>query len=122
MGRIEYSDALRDPRWLKLRLFKLQTVGWKCERCGATDLPFHVHHPKYKPGAAPWEYWITELEALCENCHAEIHGKRETDPLVAVVYQAMADAHRRWDWDNERAFAVEGMELLERGHFYRGLV
>jgi hypothetical protein len=119
---MSYADDLRDPRWLKLRFFKLQSVGWRCERCGHGDSPFHIHHPKYQPGRRPWEYWITELEALCDVCHAEQHGKRETDALVAACYQAMAEAHRRQDWDKERDFAEAGMELLERGYYYQGLV
>jgi hypothetical protein len=119
---VDYRALLLDPRWLKLRFFKLQSVGWKCERCGATDRPFHVHHPKYKPGRPPWAYWITELEALCERCHEEANGKRETDALVAQVYQCMASAHRRGDWDEEKRFADAGMGLIERGYYYKGLV
>jgi hypothetical protein len=119
---LDYQALLLDPRWLKLRFFKLQTVGWKCERCGHTDRPFHVHHPKYKPGSPPWAYWITELEALCDVCHAQAHGKRDSDVLMLQLYQAMAEAHRREDWDKERMFADEAMALIERGFFYKGLV
>jgi hypothetical protein len=119
---LDYQELLLDPRWMKLRFFKLQSVGWKCERCGTKVRPFHVHHPKYKRGVAPWEYWITELEALCDRCHAEQHGKRETDELVEMVYQAMVEAHRREDWDEERRLADDGMSLIESGCYYRGLV
>lgn len=119
---MSYQADLQDPRWLKLRFFKLQSVGWKCERCGAMDRPFQVHHPKYKTGAHPWDYWITELEALCDRCHAEQHGKRDTDVLISVCYQAMAEAHRRGDWDEQQRFAEDGMRLIESGFYYQGLV
>lgn len=119
---MSYHSDLLDPRWLKLRFFKLQAVGWKCESCGAKDKPFHVHHPRYKQGAKPWQYWITELEALCETCHSERHVKRETDVLLQVCYQAMAEAHRRCNWDEERKYAEQGMELIEQGFYYQGLV
>jgi hypothetical protein len=119
---VTYAQQLLDPRWLKLRFFKLQSVGWACERCGHKDRPFHVHHPKYKTGADPWEYWITELEALCDQCHAEKHGKRDTDVCLQVCYQAMVAAHRCGDWDKMRVFAEDGMAMLEQGSYYQGLV
>jgi hypothetical protein len=119
---VTYAQQLLDPRWLKLRFFKLQSVGWRCERCGHKDRPFHVHHPKYKLGAAPWEYWITDLEALCDKCHAERHGLSETSPELRVLYQAMAHAHACRNWNEMMDWARFGMEAIERGAYYKGLV
>lgn len=68
-----YSELLRDPRWQRKRLEVLSRSDFTCEVCGAADRTLNVHHKAYKKGAKPWEYEITELRALCEECHEAHH-------------------------------------------------
>ena len=72
-----YQELLLDPRWQEMRLRVFDRDKWTCQECRCTKLdgrPFHVHHKRYRPLAAPWEYPMDELETLCEDCHAKTHG------------------------------------------------
>lgn len=73
---MSYGDLLRDPRWQKKRLEMLDAAGWKCKTCGSGEKTLNVHHRKYRSGAKPWEYENTELDVLCEDCHAALHRLR----------------------------------------------
>ena len=72
-----YIDLLRNPRWQKVRLEKLEAAGWACEVCYDTDEMLSVHHKHYFKGRKPWEYEPHELVVLCQPCHEEDH--REID-------------------------------------------
>ncbi len=69
---MNYSDALKDPRWQKRRLQILERDGWACQRCLAEHLTLHVHHRVYARGAQPWEYPDEDLVTLCEGCHERV--------------------------------------------------
>lgn len=66
---IPYDEYLRTKWWRKKRKQKMNSVLWKCERCGghATD----VHHLHYR---SLWNEGNCDLEALCRNCH---HGEHD---------------------------------------------
>lgn len=66
-----YSGKLKDPRWQKLRLLKLQQADWACENCGTKENTLHVHHGYYEWGKDPWDYESSSLQVLCEVCHGE---------------------------------------------------
>lgn len=68
-----YAEKLKDPRWQRKRLEVMESAGWKCEKCGRSDLTLHVHHPVYIPGREPWDYARSELQCLCEPDHDEAH-------------------------------------------------
>jgi 5-methylcytosine-specific restriction endonuclease McrA len=119
--RKPYAEMLRDVRWQKRKAEICQRDSWRCQRCAATDRQLHVHHLRYLPGHAPWEYEDLDLQTLCYLCHAEESGKRDTDPYLEVVYQAMARAHREGRWDEEYLWAEEGQRLLDEGFYYRGI-
>jgi hypothetical protein len=68
-----YRELLRDPRWQKRRLEKLQAAKWKCERCKNGRSNLQVHHRRYVRGRMPWEYKDAELMVECEGCHALEH-------------------------------------------------
>ena len=76
-----YAEKLRDPRWQKKRLEVLERDGWRCLKCQSTENELHVHHKKYKSGAAPWEYRNDQLQTLCRACHEEI---TETNKIIAT--------------------------------------
>jgi hypothetical protein len=68
-----YSEKLRDPRWQRRRLEKLQKADFHCESCSDGKSTLHVHHRIYRKGADPWEYTDKELVVLCESCHDDEH-------------------------------------------------
>lgn len=92
MARKSYSELLKDPRWQRRRLEILQRADFKCESCDSADKTLHVHHKLYRKGAMPWEYENYELQALCEDCHASDHERRERlNEALAVLGPAELD-------------------------------
>lgn len=65
---MEYSEKLKSPHWQKKRLKLFEQRGWKCQCCGDTESPLHVHHLVYSKGE-PWDAPDDTLEVLCEGCH-----------------------------------------------------
>lgn len=68
MTREEYLNALRDPRWQRLRLEVMQRDGFTCRMCGNAAATLNVHHLRYAPGD-PWDTPLSDLVTLCEECH-----------------------------------------------------
>jgi hypothetical protein len=75
-----YAEKLRDPRWQRMRLEVMQRDGFSCQECGDTQTTLNVHHKHYLRGRDPWQYPLTALETLCENCHKAEHGRSEAKP------------------------------------------
>ena len=73
MSRTTYSEKLKDPRWQRRRLEKLNASDWKCDKCSTPHVTLHVHHIKYTKGREPWEYADDELRVLCAPCHSAEH-------------------------------------------------
>lgn len=73
MAKLSYSEKLKDPRWQRKRLERLQESEFSCDCCLSEDKTLHVHHKFYKKNAEPWEYENHELEVLCEDCHDYRH-------------------------------------------------
>lgn len=83
-----YWQLLKDPRWQKLRLKKLESAEWTCQGCYATENTLAVHHKRYVKGRNPWEYEDHELVVLCENCHSAEHEAKELrSELIARLRQ-----------------------------------
>lgn len=72
MTKNNYDQELKNPRWQKRRLEKMQQAGWKCEICGDDKEELNVHHPEYN-GRQAWEYTLSDLECLCKTCHSITH-------------------------------------------------
>lgn len=81
-----YADKYKDVRWQKMRLRVFERDNWVCVRCNKLSNMVHVHPKLYVYGRDPWDYDMSFLETLCENCHAEEHGKN-TVP-VEIVYES----------------------------------
>jgi len=64
-----YFELLKDPRWQKCRLRRMQVSRFACDRCGDTTSTLHIHHGAYLRGLSSWEYEDQMLHCLCENCH-----------------------------------------------------
>lgn len=85
-----YTEKLKDPRWQKRRLEKMQAASWRCESCGEFKKELHVHHIRYRNGREPWEYALRELKCLCCDCHGEKHGRRIFRGLVPMRHNPTA--------------------------------
>jgi hypothetical protein len=91
-----YSEQLRHPNWQRKRLEVLELHGFKCFCCGSKEKTLHVHHKKYIKGRMAWDYETDNFEALCEECHKEVHGAKERlDAVIASfpsdMYAVLAD-------------------------------
>ncbi len=75
---LNYKARLRHPKWQKKRLEVFQHNSWKCTKCGAADKTLHVHHLNYFQNREPWDYPLSLLTTLCEDCHAITHGVQST--------------------------------------------
>jgi hypothetical protein len=72
-----YFDRLKDPRWQRKRLEVMSGFGWRCQKCGATELSgvqFHVHHRYYVSKRDPWNYPNGCYRLLCDPCHENDHN------------------------------------------------
>ena len=118
-----YRSLLLDRRWQRKRLEVFNEANWRCQKCSNSDdsVPLHAHHRLYLPGLMPWQYRTGEIISLCDPCHSEEHGKRESDPEIADIQRRMEDAHRRGDWDELIRLAEESQRLLEQGFYYKEL-
>lgn len=81
--KMTYAEKLRDPRWQRKRLERLEKASWCCDCCGASDNTLHVHHNDYFKGREPWEYELAQLTVLCEDCHTVEHESEDYLLLAA---------------------------------------
>jgi len=70
MGKKDYSELLKHPKWQKRRLEIFERDNFTCQKCGATEETLHIHHLKYLKNALPWESPSEDLITLCEICHS----------------------------------------------------
>jgi len=68
---ITYRDYLRSEAWQEKRRQKFEQVGRRCERCSNTT-GIQVHHTTYERLG---NELLSDLEVLCDRCHATEHGK-----------------------------------------------
>lgn len=81
-----YYQMLKDPRWQRKRLERLQRSEFACDHCSRKDVTLHVHHLIYRKGAAPWEYANSELAVYCEDCHEFWHhAKAALDEAISHI-------------------------------------
>ena len=92
MGRA--GNLYASKRWRRFRRQKLDSVNWRCERCGSYGNEVHHNHPIAEGGA----FWVRldQVTVLCRRCHAAetMLQLRRADPLV--------DERQRWqEWIDE---------------------
>lgn len=75
--KLTYADQLKHPNWQRKRLEALSAADFTCKSCEAKEKTLHVHHKKYVKGRKAWEYSLSELEVLCEDCHGLEHDDRD---------------------------------------------
>jgi len=92
-----YFEKLKDPRWQRKRLERLEKSHWACDMCCDSESTLHVHHNAYFKGREPWEYDVDQLSTLCESCHADTHEAE--DPLLLVASYVEASGSGPYDRD-----------------------
>lgn len=87
----KYGTFYRSKEWKVTSRAKLQSVSYKCEKCGG--LAVEVHH---KTPIQTLEGWETRLEwdglqALCTACHNAAHdrGKRKQEQGIIDMHDVM---------------------------------
>jgi len=106
-----YADKLKDPRWQKRRLHVLESAGWKCEDCGASDLPLHIHHCAYIRGFDPWQYGDDLLMVLCEKHHEE---RQKLEDGLRVALGRITRRKKLADLDADVWSVIESVQRAER--------
>ena len=98
-----YQHLLNDKRWKQLRMQYLQTHPL-CERCKANShyrSAIDVHHRTPVESAKSAEemrrlaYDWKNLQALCPQCHAEVHAEMRSHSKEAHQ-QREADRLQQW--------------------------
>lgn len=84
--------------------------NWTCIRCKSNTRFLNVHHKKYIKGHEPWEYDNSDLETLCETCHA-IEHKEVAPENPEYVKQLIVPGQR--NTDGERSIDIQIYELKE---------
>ena len=69
----DYSEKLKDPRWIEAASRIRDRDQNMCVQCGSGG-EVHVHHSHYRQGREPWEYRESDLFTLCRKCHEKNHG------------------------------------------------
>lgn len=74
---IPYSKYTNSPLWKYMSSVFKMLSGYVCERCRKKCYPAHlvVHHLSYEHVGSEFEH-TDDIQVLCKECHAEIHGVR----------------------------------------------
>lgn len=68
-----YTEQLKDPRWLEVRVKILRRDGFTCVCCNESGKRMNVHHGVYFKDRMAWEYESKYLHTVCEDCHNLAH-------------------------------------------------
>ena len=120
----EYQTKLRDPRWQRRRLEKMQEADWQCEICGDDKSELHVHHREYWPDFEPWDYPLEQLRCLCRDCHTLSHMPQDKIktyaesiallPLVETLQNSVFDVYELMDKEQYWAADAEREPVISR--------
>lgn len=91
-----YAQKLRDPRWQKRRLEVFERDRFECQSCYSSDKELQVHHLKYIQDADPWDYELSDLKTLCDECHG----------MISKCGRIVAENVRKMDSEYARGMAV----------------
>lgn len=80
----DWTYQYKHPKWQKKRLEALNNADFTCQCCFDSDTELHVHHKRYVKGRKIWEYDISELDVLCDNCHKTAHDAKDKINIVLV--------------------------------------
>jgi 5-methylcytosine-specific restriction endonuclease McrA len=70
----KYKDLLLTESWDAKRKKVFKRDGYRCQKCG-TNSRLNCHHTYYMAGRKPWEYPLSALTTLCQECHTNLHAE-----------------------------------------------
>lgn len=70
---IPWKDQYKHPEWQKKRLKALEAANFTCQCCDDRESQLQVHHKRYIKGRKVWDYDLSLLTVLCDNCHENAH-------------------------------------------------
>jgi len=73
-----WDRLYRTSRWAKISKMNLKRnpLCTRCTAAGRTHESELSHHIEaWRPGFAELNFWYGPLDALCFDCHAEVHGR-----------------------------------------------
>lgn len=82
MTKEQYSSQLKTPMWQELRKKILKRDNYSCKKCNKSDCVLHVHHKYYVNNHKAWEYPMSALVTLCEECHTKEHLNKKTSDFI----------------------------------------
>lgn len=71
--RDRYDEFMQSDAWRDIRAIMLDIYNHKCDTCGSPN-NLQVHHKTYERFGG--DELVTDLQVLCKNCHARVHGRR----------------------------------------------
>lgn len=108
--RAHYDAYLSSPLWQATRRQVLERAGGRCEHCDAATR-LDVHHKTY---ARLDHERLTDLVALCRDCHEDADAEREEEAAFATwVEKVYGEAAVYWGDDFLRS---RFERWLERKH------
>lgn len=67
------EDGTHYPEnWDEIRSEVYERHGYECNRCGETETELHAHHKRSISDGG--NHKVRNLEAVCKDCHEDIHG------------------------------------------------
>ena len=92
-AEMDYDEYMASDDWKRKRRQVIERAQYRCERCGVSRriTPLDVHHKTYERFGCEF---ISDLEALCRNCHNAADAKRRTDSLKEAKDHTTAIVHR----------------------------
>lgn len=81
----KYHAYLASREWSVLKECVHSRSGGKCERCRHNRIDA-VHHLTY---IRKYSELLTDLQGLCNGCHAFIHAKSNVDPILSAPVVVM---------------------------------
>ena len=95
----EYLEYLRSKAWKTLRKSVIERCNDCCERCGKRAVD-EIHHLTYD---RVYKETLDDLQGLCRDCHAFMHGETKIDPTVdSVSVKVTAKMATYFDWSSRK--------------------
>ena len=75
-GKTRYANYLSSAHWQDRRNRFISATHKRCFICRTKNLPFHVHHKRYRRGGISvlGAERHTDLRLLCNRCHYLLHA------------------------------------------------
>lgn len=106
--QVDYQQYLASREWrVKRKKFIDDATYGVCERCAIRSIE-DVHHLTYA-NIGNEDY--ADLLGVCRPCHEYLAGKRERDPALDPIIDAIAQGLfpvKEWEWDPVQTVFVGG--------------